>query len=261
MSAMSALNSMNPKNPANGTEPSKSKKPAFAVVVVAGGSSSRMKGVDKQELWLGDKPVLVHSLLPFSRMEQVAEIVVVCREEKMATVKQWVEQYGIAKVSAVVSGGSTRQQSVAKGVEALSSQADYLAIHDGARPFADEELIARCMQAAEEYGAATAAVPCKDTIKVSDSRGLICDTPDRSRLYQTQTPQIFRRDWYLAAMEQAKAEGWDCTDDCQLLERQGKAVFLSMGSYFNTKITTPEDIPLAQATEAYLRQKQEEAKK
>ena len=149
------------------------------------------------------------------------------------------------KVSAIVRGGNSRQQSVLRGIDALSENVDYFAIHDGARPFADEELIRRCMQDAMEHGAATAAVPCKDTIKVSDSEGFICDTPDRSTLHQTQTPQIFRRDWYLQAAEQAKAEGVDVTDDCQLLERAGRKVHLSMGSYFNIKITTQEDLPIA----------------
>ena len=108
-----------------------------------------------------------------------------------------------------------------------------------------EHIVKKSMQDAMEHGAATAAVPCKDTIKVSDSEGFICDTPDRSTLHQTQTPQIFRRDWYLQAAEQAKAEGVDVTDDCQLLERAGRKVHLSMRSYFNIKITTQEDLPIA----------------
>ena len=223
----------------------KSEQPRFGVVIVAGGSSSRMKGVDKQTVLLGDLPVPIHSVLPFSRMKEVTEIVIVCREDMIPTMMDWVRDFGVQKVSAIVRGGNSRQQSVLKGIEALSENVDYFAIHDGARPFADEELIRRCMQDAMEHGAATAAVPCKDTIKVSDSEGFICDTPDRSTLHQTQTPQIFRRDWYLQAAEQAKAEGVDVTDDCQLLERAGRKVHLSMGSYFNIKITTQEDLPIA----------------
>lgn len=225
--------------------PKKSEPPRFGVVIVAGGSSSRMKGVDKQTVLLGDMPVPIHSVLPFSRMKEVTEIVIVCREDLIPMMMDWVRDFGVQKVSAIVRGGSSRQQSVLRGIDALSENADYFAIHDGARPFADEELIRRCMQDAMEHGAATAAVPCKDTIKVSDSEGFICDTPDRSTLHQTQTPQIFRRDWYLQAAEQAKAEGVDVTDDCQLLERAGRKVHLSMGSYFNIKITTQEDLPIA----------------
>ena len=223
----------------------KSEQPRFGVVIVAGGSSSRMKGVDKQTVLLGDLPVPIHSVLPFSRMKEVTEIVIVCREDMIPTMMDWVRDFGVQKVSAIVRGGNSRQQSVLRGIDALSENVDYFAIHDGARPFADEELIRRCMQDAMEHGAATAAVPCKDTIKVSDSEGFICDTPDRSTLHQTQTPQIFRRDWYLQAAEQAKAEGVDVTDDCQLLERAGRKVHLSMGSYFNIKITTQEDLPIA----------------
>ena len=223
----------------------KSEQPRFGVVIVAGGSSSRMKGVDKQTVLLGDMPVPIHSVLPFSRMKEVTEIVIVCREDLIPMMMDWVRDFGVQKVSAIVRGGSSRQQSVLRGIDALSENVDYFAIHDGARPFADEELIRRCMQDAMEHGAATAAVPCKDTIKVSDSEGFICDTPDRSTLHQTQTPQIFRRDWYLQAAEQAKAEGVDVTDDCQLLERAGRKVHLSMGSYFNIKITTQEDLPIA----------------
>lgn len=223
----------------------KSDSPRFGTVIVAGGSSSRMKGVDKQTVLLGDMPVPICSMLPFSRMKEVSEIVVVCREDLIPTMMDWVRDFEIKKVSAIVRGGSSRQQSVLKGIEALSEAVDYFVIHDGARPFADEELIRRCMQDALEFGAATAAVPCKDTIKVSDSEGFICDTPDRSTLHQTQTPQIFRRDWYLEAVEQAKADGVDVTDDCQLLERVGRRVHLSMGNYFNLKITTQEDLPLA----------------
>ncbi len=218
----------------------------FGVVIVAGGSSSRMKGIDKQGLCIGGVPVLVRSILPFSKMEQVSEIVLVCREDMVPQVTDWVKDFGLTKISAIIRGGSSRQQSVKHGVEALND-VDYIAIHDGARPFVTQELILRCMEDAVNYGAATAAVPAKDTIKVADSEGFICETPDRSRLWLTQTPQIFRRESYLAAMKQAQADGVDCTDDCQLVERMGEKVYLSMGSYFNIKITTPEDIPFAEA--------------
>ncbi len=219
----------------------------FGVVVVAGGSSSRMQGVDKQSLRLGKQPVLVRSILPFDRMEAVEEIVVVCREDLIPVMLDHVREFDLKKVRSVVRGGATRQQSVQRGLEALSPEADYVVIHDGARPFVQRELILRCMEDAVRYGAATAAVPSKDTIKVADEQGFIRDTPDRSRLYLTQTPQIFRRDWYMQAVEQARADGVDCTDDCQLVERLGKKVFLSQGSYFNIKITTPEDLPAAEA--------------
>lgn len=219
----------------------------FGAVIVAGGGSSRMQGVDKQSLYLEDVPVLVRSILPFTKMEEVSEIVLVCREDFIPEMMELVWTFGLEKIRSIVRGGSTRQQSVQRGIEALSEDVDYFLIHDGARPFADEELIARCMEDALEHGAATAAVPSKDTIKVADQEGFISATPDRSTLWLTQTPQIFRRDWYLQALQQAKLDAVDCTDDCQLLERLGKKVHLSMGSYFNIKITTQEDIPIAMA--------------
>ncbi len=219
----------------------------FGVVIVAGGSSSRMEGIDKQCLWLSDMPVLVRSIVPFTQMEDVSELVVVTREDLIPQVMDWVKEFELEKVTAIVRGGSSRQQSVLKGIEALSENVEYIAIHDGARPFVDEALIHRCMEAAMEHGAATAAVPSKDTIKIADKDGFILDTPDRSTLHLTQTPQIFKRDWYLEAVEQAKTDGVDCTDDCQLVERLGRKVYLSMGSYFNIKITTAHDIPFAEA--------------
>ncbi len=225
----------------------KAASPRFGVVIVAGGSSSRMEGIDKQGLWLGEMPVLVRSILPFTRMEEVSEIVVVTREALIPQVMDWVRDFDLQKVRSIVRGGSSRQQSVQKGIEALSADVDYFAIHDGARPFVEEALIRRCMEAVQQHGAATAAVPSKDTIKVADGEGFIAATPDRSSLHLCQTPQMFRRDWYLEAVEQARAEGIDCTDDCQLVERMGRKVFLSMGSYFNIKITTPHDIPFAEA--------------
>lgn len=226
---------------------SKHSAPRFGVVIVAGGSSTRMQGVDKQSLWLGEMPVLVRSILPFTRRKEVSEIVVVCREEQIPQLMDWVQDFDLQKIRAIVRGGDSRQQSVLRGIEALSDTVDYFAIHDGARPFVDQELISRCLADVLTYGATTAAVPCKDTIKVADREGFICGTPERSTLHQTQTPQLFRRDWYLEAVEQAKAQGLDFTDDCQLLEHRGRKVHLTMGSYFNMKITTPEDIPVALA--------------
>ena len=230
----------------------KAMEPRFGVVVVAGGNSSRMQGVDKQGLWLGEMPVLVRSILPFTRLDAVSEIVVVCREDFIPVMMDWAQEFGLEKIKSIVRGGSSRQQSVQKGIEALSEGLDYVAIHDGARPFVQEEVILRCMDDAITYGATTVAVPSKDTIKVADSEGFICATPDRSTLHLTQTPQIFRMDWYLQAMEQARLDGVDCTDDCQLLEHMGRRVHLSMGSYFNIKITTPEDIPVAEAIAAFM---------
>lgn len=155
----------------------------------------------------------------------------------------------------IVAGGESRQQSVLNGIKALSDQTEYFVIHDGARPFADRELILRCLQSAVEHGAATAAVKTKDTIKRVSPEGIIEETPNREFLYLTQTPQIFKASLYHKAVEQAEKEGLDFTDDCQLIEHIGHRVWVSQGDYRNIKITTPEDIAMAQAIAQWTEQK------
>ena len=219
----------------------------FSVVIVAGGTSSRMQGVDKQAVFLGDFPVIVRTVRCFSNIPNIQEIVIVSREDFIPQLLEWVEEFNLDKVTSIVRGGDNRQNSVLNGISALSQDCDYFVIHDGARPFADEELILRCMNDAVRYGAATASVPAKDTIKISDENGFVVSTPDRAFLRITQTPQIFRKDWYLSAIQKANDDNLNFTDDCQLVENIGEKVYLSLGSYFNIKITTPEDLPIAQA--------------
>ena len=215
-------------------------------VIAAGGMAQRMQGIDKQGLCIGGIPVLVRSILAMDALEQIREIVVVARPEMFAQIEGWRQQYQLPPF-VLTAGGATRQQSVLAGVEKLSDKVEYVAIHDGARPFADKALVERCLQAAIEHGAATAAVRTKDTIKVAAPDGSIAQTPDRSTLYLTQTPQIFSLKLYRRAAAQAQQEGLDFTDDCQLVEHIGQKVWLSEGSYQNIKITTPEDVAVAQA--------------
>lgn len=217
------------------------------VVVVAAGSSRRMQGIDKQDVWLNDVPVVVRSIEPFAYFEEVEEIVVVCREDFMPQMMAYVEEFNLRKIKAIVKGGATRQQSVLAGISALARDTEFYAIHDGARPFVTGEVIACCITDAVRFGAATAAVPAKDTIKVAGADGFIEATPPREQLFLTQTPQIFDAQLYLRAVEEANRRGTEFTDDCQLVEQLGNKVYLSQGSYFNIKITTPEDLPVAQA--------------
>ena len=170
----------------------------------------------------------------------------VARPELFEQLEGWKQEYHLPDFR-LTAGGDTRQQSVLNGVGCLSGQVEYVVIHDGARPFADRQLIDRCLQSAVEHQVATAAVPVKDTIKQAADDGSIAATPDRSRLYLTQTPQIFNAQLYRRAAEQAQAEGLDFTDDCQLMEHLGHRVWLAQGDYRNIKITTPEDIVIAQA--------------
>lgn len=215
-------------------------------VIAAGGMAQRMQGIDKQGLCIGGIPVLVRSILAMDALEQIREIVVVARPEMFAQIEGWRHQYQLPPF-VLTAGGATRQQSVLAGVEKLSDKVEYVAIHDGARPFADKALVERCLQAAIEHGAATVAVRTKDTIKVAAPDGSIAQTPDRSTLYLTQTPQIFSLKLYRRAAAQAQQEGLDFTDDCQLVEHIGQKVWLSEGSYQNIKITTPEDVAVARA--------------
>lgn len=214
-------------------------------VIAAAGSSSRMGGRDKLAESLDGIPVILRTLAAVEAVPEIREIVVVTREDRVEEYRRLLGQ--CSRLRAVVPGGSTRQESVRNGVRALSPDCTLAAIHDGARPLVTPEVFARCIEAARSCGAATAAVPVKDTIKLADEAGRVLDTPDRSRLWAVQTPQIFDRERYLRAAEEAERRGLSCTDDCQLFEAMGWEVQLVMGDYRNLKLTTPEDFLAAGA--------------
>lgn len=215
------------------------------VVIAAAGSSSRMGGRDKLAELLDGIPVILRTLAAVEAVPEIREIVVVTREDRVEEYRRLLGQ--CSRLRAVVPGGSTRQESVRNGVRALSPDCTLAAIHDGARPLVTPEVFARCIEAARNCGAATAAVPVKDTIKLADEAGRVLDTPDRSRLWAVQTPQIFDRERYLRAAEEAERRGLSCTDDCQLFEAMGWEVQLVMGDYRNLKLTMPEDFLAAGA--------------
>lgn len=217
--------------------------PRTAAVVVAAGSSRRMEGTDKLMAELDGIPVVLHSLLAFEECSAVDGIVLVCREECIPEMMRMTAEFGIGKLLSIVKGGQTRGQSVLAGVKACPLETQLVCIHDGARPLVTQEVILSAISAAAEYGCATAAVAAKDTIKLARD-GFASQTPDRSLLYQIQTPQVFDREVYLSAREACTEE---LSDDCQLIERMGGRVFLSAGDYRNLKITTPEDLVVAQA--------------
>lgn len=221
----------------------------LGVIVVAAGTSSRMRGADKMLLELEGVPVVIRSLQAFDSLPQVGELVLVCREQETARMWELARDFKIKKLSQIIAGGAARQDSAFAGVRALGEW-EYIAIHDGARPFVSGEAILDCLAAAKAHRAALAAVPVKDTIKRADESGFVAATPPREGLYIAQTPQIFARSLYLRAMEEAQREGRQYTDDCQLVEALGQRCFLSSGSYLNFKITTPEDFLMAQAIAA-----------
>lgn len=224
----------------------------FAAVLAAGGSSTRMgTGRTKVLEGLGGRPVLRMGLEALLGCGYVDEVCIVCREEDMQEISELAartnSELQSGKPVCFARAGEDRQASVWNGVQALTEDCGYLIIHDGARPFADGELLRRVCEDALSYGAATAAVPCKDTCKLSDSEGFVESTPDRDRLMAVQTPQAFKKELYVYAAEKARSRGRSYTDDCQLVEAAGGKVKLTPSSYRNFKLTTPEDMLLARA--------------
>lgn len=220
----------------------------FAAVLAAGGSSSRMgTGRSKVLERLGGRPVLCRGLEALLACRHVDEVCIVCREEDMAEISELAARMNTGKRIGFAPAGEDRQASVWNGVQAIRGDSGYLLIHDGARPFADGGLLEAVCMDALSYGAATAAVPCKDTCKLSDAEGFVEGTPPRERLMAVQTPQAFKRELYLYAAEKARSRGESYTDDCQLVEAAGGRVKLTPSSYRNFKLTTPEDMLLARA--------------
>ena len=218
-------------------------------VILAGGSGRRMGGnTPKQFLTLDGKPLIWYSLRAFSESE-VDEIILVTREEDIDYCrKKIVEKYGFTKVKKIVAGGSERYLSVENGLHAADETSERVIIHDGARPLVTPEIISRVLQDAMKYGAATAAMPVKDTIKIADPDGFGRETPDRSSVYQIQTPQAFSRAILVEAFLKRRAlDDRNITDDTMLVERYtGVPTKMTQGSYENIKVTTPEDLPVAE---------------
>lgn len=223
----------------------KLEKPYVSAIIPAAGSAARM-GVDKQFEDLGGIPVLAMSMLALASSDWIDELVVVTRGESIPLVLELARAFAVDKVRSVVAGGCTRQESVRKGLEAVSPAAGYVAVHDGARPLVSGQVIADTVLDAIRFGAAAAAIPVTDTIKVARDRRIL-STPDRSTLYAVQTPQVFLLEDYRAAFQAAQEAGKDFTDDCQLMEFFGKPVYLSNGDSRNIKITTPTDLMIARA--------------
>lgn len=216
-----------------------------SVILVCAGNATRMQGKNKILLPLGDTAVVGQTMRAFQNCERVAEIIVVAREQDQEEIRKVAKQCEIDKLIQIVSGGATRQESVFAGLRVLSKETKMIAIHDGARPLVQTKYIDQVIQDASVFGGATLGVPVKDTIKVVDD-GLIIDTPVRSSLYITQTPQIFKRSVYFEAVSFAQEHNLDFTDDCQLVEAINCKVYMTVGDYTNIKITTPEDIELAE---------------
>lgn len=213
----------------------------IGVVIVGAGRSERM-GAGKMFLALAGRPLLAWSVDICQSYQLLSQIAVVLNESNLDLGCKLVAERKWSKVGAVCVGGKRRQDSVRAGLMALKG-CEWVIVHDGARPFLTVDLIDAGLVAARETGAAAAAVPVKDTIKVSDSDGVVRETLKRGRLWKVQTPQVFRFDVIMRAYEQNDD---DVTDDASLVERSGGKVKLYMGSYRNIKVTTPEDLVLAE---------------
>jgi 2-C-methyl-D-erythritol 4-phosphate cytidylyltransferase len=212
-------------------------------IIVAAGESSRMNGIDKVLASLGGKPVLAWSIEALQQSPSIDRIVIVNSQKNLEPVRCLTTESKWTKVVEVCLGGKRRQDSVAAGLKILES-CDWILIHDGARPLITQDLIERGLEAAKETGAAIAAVPVVDTIKLAGDDKTIIETPPRAHLWAAQTPQIFSFDLIKEAYQRVRD---DVTDDASILEQLGHKVKLFMGSYDNLKITTPRDLALAEA--------------
>lgn len=220
-------------------------------VVLAGGKGRRMNcKIQKQYLTLAGKPLILYSLEAFEQSIIDEIVLVVGAGEQESVCQNIIQPYKLQKITAVVEGGQERYHSVYAGLQALQN-CDYVLIHDGARPLLTDAVICRAIQGAIDYQACVAGMPVKDTIKESDSFGFASKTPDRTRLWQIQTPQAFAYplirsayDWLM--LDESRQNG--ITDDAMVVERYGgPAVKLVEGSYANIKVTTPEDMAVAAA--------------
>ena len=211
-------------------------------VIVAAGSASRMKGIDKTVAPIAGEPMILRTVKALASSKKITEILIVTREDLIPAVSRICRDE--PKVTAVIPGGSSRSESVLHGLERASGA--LVAIHDGARPFVTVEIIDRTVAAAIEFGGSAPAVPVKDTIKVAEQNRVL-STPDRATLFAVQTPQIFDRQEIRSALLRATEQGIPLTDDCSAAEWAGIPVMLTEGSEENIKITTPMDLILGEA--------------
>ena len=222
------------------------RQPICSVVIAAAGTSNRMEGKDKLFHELHGAPVIAHTLMAFQKCDLIDEIILVAREDRFETLGETCKKFDIEKVDKIIIGGNTRLESVQNGVFAVSKNAGIIAIHDGARPCVDEKIIKNTIETAAKHHAAAPAVPVSSTIKrVKANR--ILETVEREDLVEIQTPQIFVAEVIKTALANAFKKGIDITDDCKAVELIGFPVYITEGSRNNIKITSKEDLLIAEA--------------
>lgn len=231
----------------------KNQLPSATAIIVAAGSGTRMgSNVNKQFIMIDNMPVLAHTLLNFQNAKTIESIIIVTKPESILTVSDLAREFGITKVAHIVPGGATRQESVSCGL-ALSENGRLVAIHDGARPFVSPEKIDELVLAAEKYGSSAPGVVPKDTVKSVTTSSNVLETIDRNSLRLIQTPQVFHADELKLAFLRAAESGFEGTDDCSVAEFAGFQVHIVDGEYTNIKVTTPEDLPVAEAIYNFLK--------
>lgn len=220
-----------------------------SVIIAAAGQGRRMQAnINKQFLQLNGRPLVSYALEACLKADCFSQIIVsVAPGEEDLFRRDVLLPYFPRENITVVQGGKERQDSVRNGLAAVAGDIEYVCVHDGARPFAAAELFQRCLQAAKEKGAVVAAVPVKDTVKEAGPEREVQRTLPREKLWAVQTPQVFRREWLESAHLRAFQERFCATDDAALLEHYGFPVFIEPSTHLNFKITTPEDLLLAEA--------------
>jgi len=215
-----------------------------SAVVPAAGSGLRLRSpLPKPLVSLNKKPIFVHTLNTLSRHPNIREIILVVSRKTFNTTASYLKKYRIRKIKKLVIGGRSRCASVQNGLKWVSEKADLVLIHDAVRPFIELSMVSRVIQEAERTGAAILGVPIKSTVKKIDARGKVISTLRREHLHEIQTPQVFQRDLIIKAYK--KFPNVSAVDDSSLVERLGSKVSVVLSSYFNIKITTPEDLLLA----------------
>jgi 2-C-methyl-D-erythritol 4-phosphate cytidylyltransferase len=218
----------------------------LSAIVVAAGKSKRFKGsVSKVLAKIGAKPVIYYSLFALNRLQDIDEIIVVANPSSIKAITGIIKRYKINKAKKIILGGKERKDSVFQGLKSLAEDASEVLIHDGARPLISSNIISSLIAAAKVSGAAVAAVPVKPTIKRAGSGLWVKETVDRDDLWEIQTPQVFSKNIILQAYK--KFSSSKVTDDAMLVEKTGRKIKLVLGSYSNIKITTPEDLIIAEA--------------
>ena len=213
-------------------------------ILVGAGEGKRMGGKDKPFLVLAEKPLLVHTILPFEESKLCDEIILVVRKNKISDCKKIVKEYKFKKVKKIISGGATRQGSVAKGLHAIK-KAGMVLVHDTARPLISKNIIESCIKSAKKSGATIPVIPVKETVK--EGKRFIKGTIDRNGLRLAQTPQVFKYEILKEAYESAKKSKFEGTDDSSLVEKLGYKVKMVSGSSKNIKITVPDDLIIAKS--------------